>query len=258
LSRDAVRGSFEIEKESIMKWKFTALLGAFAIAFGVGDVVRGSAAETSGPNRGAQLFRTCAACHSLEPERNLTGPSLAGLFGRKAGSLSSFPRYSDALQSSAIVWNDDALDAWLKDNKAAIPGNLMPFPGIKSAADRRALIDYLKSATAAGARASQQAQSGQGMMGGMGGQNQMEDLKKLTPDRKVSAITYCGDTYRVTTADGKTRPVWEINLRFETDSSKLGPAAGDVAILPAGMLGDRFAIVFPDPDVISRFVRKQC
>ena len=36
---------------------------------------------------GAQLYRACAACHSLTPDRNMTGPSLAGVWGRKAGSL---------------------------------------------------------------------------------------------------------------------------------------------------------------------------
>ena len=48
---------------------------------------------------GERNFRACAACHSLEPDRNMTGPSLANLWGRKAGSLPSFDRYSDALKA---------------------------------------------------------------------------------------------------------------------------------------------------------------
>jgi cytochrome c2 len=61
------------------------------------------------------MYRACAACHSLEPNRNMTGPSLAEVWNRKAGSLASFPRYSPALKSAGIIWNDDTLDEWIKD-----------------------------------------------------------------------------------------------------------------------------------------------
>ncbi|WP_347338630.1 c-type cytochrome [Bradyrhizobium zhanjiangense] len=56
--------------------------------------------------RGQHVFTACAACHSLEPNRNMTGPSLAELWNRKAGALASFPRYSSALKSSGVLWND--------------------------------------------------------------------------------------------------------------------------------------------------------
>ena len=46
---------------------------------------------------GARAFRACAACHSVEANRNMTGPSLADIWNRKAGSVSSFPRYSEAM-----------------------------------------------------------------------------------------------------------------------------------------------------------------
>jgi len=49
------------------------------------------------------VYGACGACHSLEPDRNMTGPSLAELWNRKAGTLPSFHRYSGALQSSGIV-----------------------------------------------------------------------------------------------------------------------------------------------------------
>jgi cytochrome c len=80
-------------------------------------------AESGDASRGQQAFRACAPCHSLEPDRNMTGPSLANLWGRKAGSLPSFDRYSDALKSSAIVWDDRALDGWLTDPQRMVPEN---------------------------------------------------------------------------------------------------------------------------------------
>src|SRR3989440_12635420 len=80
---------------------------------------------------GQRDFRACAPCHSLKPDRNMTGPSLANLWGRKAGSLSSFDRYSDAPKSSGIIGDDGALDAWLTNPARRPPGNEMPFKGAK-------------------------------------------------------------------------------------------------------------------------------
>jgi cytochrome c len=69
-----------------------------------------SEAQQGNANAGQRMFGTCAACHSLEPNRNMSGPSLADLWNRKAGTLPSFHRYSPALKSSGVVWNDKTLD----------------------------------------------------------------------------------------------------------------------------------------------------
>src|SRR6266436_6394273 len=128
-------------------------------------------AEPCDAARGERDFRACAPCHSLEPDRNMTGPSLAGLWGRKAGSLPSFERYSDSLKSSGIIWDDRSLDGWLSDPGRMVPDNEMPFNGIKDARDRADLLAFLKEATKPGAAPQQMAQQGGmgGMMGGMGG-----------------------------------------------------------------------------------------
>lgn len=115
----------------------TALLPSFAAGAG-GDAATG-----------ARAFRSCAACHSLEPGRHSAGPSLAGVWGRKAGTAKGFGGYSAALKSSGIVWNDATLDAWLANPRAAVPGNAMGFPGVFDAAVRAALIAYLKAPDAA-------------------------------------------------------------------------------------------------------------
>jgi cytochrome c len=74
----------------------------------------------------------------------------------------------------------------------------------------------------------------------------------------VQKITHCGDTYRVTTADGKTRAFWEHNLRFKTDASADGPEKGAPALMGAGIMGDRADVIFASPDEISGFIRNQC
>lgn len=216
-------------------------------------------AEAGDAARGQRNFRACAGCHSLEADRNMTGPSLAGLWGRKAGSLPSFERYSDALKSSGIIWDDRSLDGWLTDPDAMVPDNEMPFNGIKEARERADLLAFLKEATRPGAAPPRMAQQGGmgGMMGMMGG-GRVPDLKALEPNMQVKAITYCHDTYRVTTADGKKRAFWERNLRLKTDSSKEGPQNGAPALVPAGMMGDRADVIFAAPEEISKMIEARC
>ena len=116
-------------------------------------------AESGDAARGERMYRACAPCHALEPDRNMTGPSLAEIWNRKSGSLPSFPRYSPALKSSGIVWTDDTLDEWIKDPQHFIPGNTMTFPGMKDASQRADLLAFLKDATKPG-RAPTTAQGG--------------------------------------------------------------------------------------------------
>lgn len=193
--------------------------------------------------RGARVFRACAACHSTVPGRNLTGPSLVGIWDRKAGSLASFDRYSPALKRSGVIWNGASLDAWLTNPAAFIPHNAMTFPGIKDASARADLIAYLKALSATGRPSPA---------------NQRADLKHAETRYVVTAIRYCRDTYRVTTADGETEAFWESNLRFKTDSSDLGPRPDAPVLLGAGMMGDRAFVVFAKPEEFGAFIKRGC
>ena len=219
-------------------------------------------AQNGDAARGQQNFRACAPCHSLEPDRNMTGPSLADLWGRKAGSLPSFERYSEALKASGIIWDDRSLDGWLTDPDRMVPDNEMPFNGIQDTRVRADLLAFLKDATKPGAPQQTAQQGGmKGMMGGMGGMmggGPDPNLRKLEPRIQVKSISYCHDTYRVTTADGKTRAFWERNLRFNTDSSKDGPEKGAPAIMPAGMMGDRASVIFAAPEEINKMIEARC
>lgn len=79
-------------------------------------------------------------------EPNKVGPNLHGLFGRKAGSIASFS-YSQAMRSSGVTWSEETLMKYLGNPKALVPGNKMPFPGLKSEQDREDVISYLKQVT---------------------------------------------------------------------------------------------------------------
>src|SRR5260370_13699929 len=98
------------------------------------------------PQRGARFCGACAACHSLEPNLHLTGPSLAGLWGKKAASLADFPRYSSALKERDFVWDEVSLYAWLAEPEAFVPGTNMTFRGIHDQRARGDLIAFLNLA----------------------------------------------------------------------------------------------------------------
>jgi cytochrome c len=202
------------------------------------------------PEEGARVFRVCGACHSLSPGQHRTGPSLAGIFGRKAGTAEGFRRYSPALKAADVVWNEMTLDAWIADPQAVIPRNRMTYDGLADAQARADLIAYL-------AQAQQQEAASQSGMMGMGAA-EIPNLKAAGPDDVVTAILHCGDTYDVTNGESETVSVWEFNLRFKTDGSELGPEPGKPVMVGAGMMGDRASIVFATPKEISAFIQEEC
>ena len=222
---------------------FLALACAvFALAFGTVALAAGDA------ERGAKLFAQCMACHSTSPGEHLTGPSLAHVYGRKAASAEGFRRYSEALQKSRVVWNEATLDKWLADPEALVPGTTMTFPGIKDPGRRADLVSYLRAVSDGHAP-----QAAAGRMS-----PRRLDLKTAPPEGRVTAVSHCGDTYAITTADGQTQKIWEFNLRIKSDSSPLGPKAGEPVVVGAGMRGDRASLVFASPAEISAFIKRSC
>ena len=43
-----------------------------------------------------------------------------------------------------IVWTEENLDQWLANPHQFVPGDKMPFPGLKDATERQDVIAYLK------------------------------------------------------------------------------------------------------------------
>jgi cytochrome c2 len=95
---------------------------------------------------GKIVFRKCQACHSLEADRTLIGPSLHGVFGRKAGAVPDF-RYSASMRESGIVWDADTLAKYLPDPQALVPHTKMTFIGLKDPTELEDVIAYLKQAS---------------------------------------------------------------------------------------------------------------
>jgi len=94
---------------------------------------------------GEKVFKKCKACHVVNKEQNRTGPHLVNLFGRVAGSLEGYKKYSKAMKGSGIVWDEETLDAYLKAPKKYVKGTRMAFAGLKKDADRANVIAYMKT-----------------------------------------------------------------------------------------------------------------
>ena len=122
------------------------------------------------------------------------------------------------------------------------------------------MLAFLKQATESGASVAQQGgqMDGMGGMGGTMGGVRVPNLKRLDPEDRVQAVSFCKDTYTITTADGRTRKFWERNLRLKTDSSGDGPQKNVPALVGAGMMGDRADVIFADPSEISAFIASRC
>ena len=129
----------------VRRWNATTgdHIGSVAVS-GVDDPL---AAYADDP--GAQLYRACVACHTLSPdEGNRAGPTLAGIFGRKIASLPGYNFY-DPLKKMDIVWTPETVSKLFEVGPMVYtPGTKMPEQIIGSAADRKALVDFLAKATA--------------------------------------------------------------------------------------------------------------
>ena len=109
---------------------------------------------------GRQVYRKCQVCHSLEPGKNALGPSLAGIVGKKAAGVPNF-LYSEALRASGLTWDEATLDRYLLDPQKLVPGNKMPFPGMRTENERRDVIAYLAAAAAPAASSASASPSAQ-------------------------------------------------------------------------------------------------
>jgi cytochrome c len=126
-----------------MGWRVKILLAILAA------LPVGAAAETLGDSEaGATIFRTqCGACHMVGPDaKNRIGPSLTGIYGRRAGSIDGFI-YSKSMArmgADGLTWTIERLDAYIENPKALVSGTRMNYRGLKDTQQRHDLMAYLR------------------------------------------------------------------------------------------------------------------
>ncbi len=115
---------------------------ATALLAGMVVLAANPALAEGDPTKGERIFKKCAVCHVLEGDKTKIGPSLAGLFGREAGTVDGF-KYSKAMKNSDIVWTAQVLDEFLVNPRKYVRGTKMAFVGLNKAQDREDVIAYL-------------------------------------------------------------------------------------------------------------------
>jgi cytochrome c len=102
---------------------------------------------------GERVYGQCRSCHQVgENAKNLVGPELNGLFGRKSGAVVGYS-YTDANKNSNITWDEATFREYIVDPKGKIPGTKMAYAGLKNPQQVTDLIAYLKQFDATGKKA---------------------------------------------------------------------------------------------------------
>ena len=119
------------------------IAAVLAFSFMLASVSAGPARADGDPANGAKIFKLkCVICHSTQAGQNKIGPSLAGVFGRKAGNAPNYS-YSEAMKNSGLTWDSATLDSYLAGPRAKVPGTKMTFAGLSKESDRVDIIAYL-------------------------------------------------------------------------------------------------------------------
>ncbi len=93
--------------------------------------------------KGKKQFNKCSACHSMEADVHMMGPSLHGLMGRQVGTTEGFV-FSQAMEGADFLWTPESLSSFLENPTGTVPGTVMPFGGIRKADQRAALVCYIE------------------------------------------------------------------------------------------------------------------
>lgn len=120
--------------------------GAEAAGGAAAEVPIASLLATADAAKGAEVFKKCAACHTInQGGANGIGPNLWGTMGEEIGHGKAGFAFSDALAKVGGSWDFDKMSAWLTSPRKFAPGTKMTFAGLGNAQDRANLLVYMNS-----------------------------------------------------------------------------------------------------------------
>src|SRR5690349_2268313 len=120
---------------------------AMTTAAGIG------AARAQDAAAGEKVFGQCRACHQIGPNaKNVIGPELNGVIGRKAGTVPGYS-YTPANKNSGLTWDEETFETYIKNPQGVVKGTKMTFAGIKNDQQIKDLYAYLKQFDASGNKA---------------------------------------------------------------------------------------------------------
>ena len=138
----AIQRLIQAQENRVSSTCSAAASAVYAVALAVSTALLAQHARAADVDRGALLFQTCSACHSVLGDG--IGPDLNGIYERKAASRDGF-KYSEAMKSSGIIWDEATLRAYIKKPQSVVKGTAMAFPGYEMPADVDDVIAYLKT-----------------------------------------------------------------------------------------------------------------
>lgn len=102
--------------------------------------------STAGEDAETAFNNHCRNCHSAKRGDNRLGPSLHNIVGAEAGRVAGFRGYSGGL--AGFTWDEAVLDRFMADPVSVSAGTNMIFPPVADPADRKKIIEFLKSKSA--------------------------------------------------------------------------------------------------------------
>ncbi|MFT5487674.1 MAG: cytochrome c2 [Paracoccaceae bacterium] len=126
--------------------KKTLSLTATIAVLAISSIGYASAADMA---KGKKVFNKCKACHTLVAGKHRIGPSLAGVFGRTAGTAKKY-KFSKAMKKAGkggLAWDVKTMSAYLVKPRKYVKGTKMTFAGLKKQKDIDNLMAFLKEAT---------------------------------------------------------------------------------------------------------------
>jgi cytochrome c len=105
-----------------------------------------ASAAAAGADPAIAFNSHCRTCHSSRPNDHRLGPSLANVFGSKAGTAIGYRGYSGAL--SGLTWDEATLDRFISDPASLATSTNMIYPPVRDAGVRAQIIAFLKSISA--------------------------------------------------------------------------------------------------------------
>ena len=137
--------------ESRSRRRAPALFGALAFVIIATSPCTARASSDDDPELGVpEAAYVCLSCHAFRPgEPELEGPPLWGVVGRPVASVDGY-EYSGALRAKGGTWTRERLDRWIAGPAAVTPGTTMTLGGVRNAADRKVVLDFIETLTEGG------------------------------------------------------------------------------------------------------------